>query len=245
MSDLVARKVDVIVTVSTPAAIAAKDATKTVPIVAVGIGDPIGSGLAKSLAQPGGNVTGISYGFSEGFAGKWLELLRECVPQLKTIALVYNPESAWSLQQRKDLEAIVSSLGLKMYLVEVTNLESVKNRVAKIGGRAQGVIVVGDPVTVQSRVEIAALANRQRLPTVTSMLEFADAGALMSYGVDNTAVFRRMAEYVDKILRGTKPGELPIEQPTQLSLAVNARTAALIGVSIPSRLVEQADKVIR
>jgi len=161
------------------------------------------------------------------------------------VALVYTPDNPWSVQQRKDLEASVTSLGLKIYLVEITSPESLKSGFAQARRHAQGVIVVGDPLTYHSRVEIATLAIRQRLPMVASMLEFVDAGALLSYGVDNAAVFRRMAEYVDKILRGAKPEDLPIEQPTQLSLAVNVKTAALIGVKMPSPLLARADKVIR
>ena len=245
MSELVARKLDVIVTASTPAAIAARKATEVIPIVAGAIGDPVGAGLATSLARPGGNLTGISYGFSERFAGKWLELLRECVPQLRTVALVYNPTNPWSVQQRKDLEASVTALGLNIHLVEVTNPDSLKSGFAQLRRRAQGLVVVGDPFTYHVRGEIAALAVHQRLPSVASMLEFVDTGALLSYGVDNDAVFRRMAEYVDKILRGAKPGDLPIEQPTQLTLAVNLKTAALLGVTVPSPLLERADRVVR
>jgi putative ABC transport system substrate-binding protein len=244
MAEVLARKVDVIVTVSTPGAMAAKAATATVPIVAGAIGDPVQVGLAQSLARPGGNLTGLSYGFSEGFAGKWLELLRECVPQLKTVALLYNPRNPWAVEQRKELETAIAALGLKVDLIEVTRSESLSAGLAQ-ARRAQGLIVVADPLTYQLRSEIASIATRQRLPMIASMLEFVDAGGLLSYGVDNAAVLRRMAEYVDKILRGAKPADLPIEQPTQLALAVNLKTAAALGIKIPAAILGRADKVIR
>jgi len=245
VSDVVSRKVDVIVTASTPAAIAARNVTRSVPIVAGGMGDPVGAGLAASLARPGGNLTGLSYGFSDGFAGKWLELLRECAPQLKTIALVYNPQNSWAVHQRKDLETTIAPLGLKIHLVEITSPESLKSGFSQLSRQAQGIIIVADPLTYQMRREISALAIRQRIPIVASMLEFVDAGALLSYGVDNAAVFRRMAEYVDKVLRGAKPEDLPIEQPTELMLAVNLKTAAVIGASVPTHVLDRADMVIR
>ena len=143
------------------------------------------------------------------------------------------------------MEASIGSLGLTIHLVETTTPESLKSGFAQISRHAQGIIVVADPLTYHLRKDIAALAIRHRLPMIASMLEFVDAGGLLSYGVDNTAVFRRMAEYVDKILRGTKPEDLPIEQPTAFSLAVNMKTAEALGLSVPSHLVDRADTVIR
>jgi putative ABC transport system substrate-binding protein len=245
MAEIVAHKVDVIVTVSTPAAIAARKATATIPIVAGMMGDPVGAGLATSLAHPGGNLTGLSYGFSEQFAGKWLEILRECVPNLRAVAVLYNPQNSWAMQQRKDLEANIAHVALEAHLLEVTNLESLDKGMAQARRSAQAIVVVGDPLTYQLRGQIASLAMRHRLPMVAPMLEFVEAGGLMSYGVDNAAVLRRMAEYVDRVLRGVKPSELPIEQPTQLLFAVNLRTADLLGLTIPAAIHERADRVIR
>jgi len=245
MAEVVARRVDVLVTVSTPAAIAAKSATTSIPIVAGMMGDPVGAGLANSLARPGGNLTGLSYGFSEGFAGKWVELLRECAPNVRGVAVLFNPRNSWAEQQRKDLQATIASVGLKAYPIEIVGRESLGAAIAQARRNAQGLIVVGDPLTYQLRDEISSQAMRHRLPVIAPMLEFVDAGVLLSYGVDNDGVLRRMAEYVDKILRGAKPGELPIEEPTQLILAVNAKTAAALGLTIPISVLQRADRVVR
>jgi len=160
------------------------------------------------------------------------------------VALLYNPRNPWAVEQRKELETAIAALGLKVDLIEVTRSESLSAGLAQ-ARRAQGLIVVADPLTYQLRSEIASIATRQRLPMIASMLEFVDAGGLLSYGVDNAAVLRRMAEYVDKILRGAKPADLPIEQPTQLALAVNLKTAAALGIKIPAAILGRADKVIR
>lgn len=245
ISDVLSKKVDVILTLSTPGAVAARNATGTVPIVAAAMGDPVEAGLAASLARPGGNLTGLSYGFSQGIHGKWIELLRECVPQLKSVAVMYNPQNPWSIQQRKIQEASVVSLGLKAQSLEVTSNASIGTTFAQARRDAQGLIVVADPLTYQLRAEFATMALRHRLPMMAPMLEFAEAGALMSYGVDNTAVMRRMAEYVDRILRGAKPGDIPIEQATQLTLAVNLKTARALGITIPAAVLERANKIIR
>ncbi len=183
MADVVDRKIDVLVTWGTPAAIAAKKATTTIPIVAATMGDPIGTGLATSLAHPGGNLTGLSLQWGEGVTGKWLELLQDVIPKLATVAVIHNPDSA--------------------------------------------------------------LAAKHRLPDMYAMLEDAEAGGLMAYGVDHKAVFRRAAEYVDKILRGTKPEDLPIEQPSQFVLAVNIRTARALRLAIPQSILLRANEVIQ
>ena len=245
MSDVLSKKVDVILTLSTPGAVAARNATASVPIVAAAVGDPVEAGLAASLARPGGNLTGLSYGFSQGFHGKWIELLRECVPQLKSVAVMYNPQNPWSNQQRKMQEASVVSLGLKAQSLAVTSNASLAATFAQARRNAQGLILVADPLTYQLREEFATMALRHRLPMMAPMLEFAEAGALMSYGVDNTAVMRRMAEYVDRILRGAKPGDIPIEQATLLTLAVNLKTAGALGIAIPPAVLERADRIIR
>jgi putative ABC transport system substrate-binding protein len=245
MSQLVAQHVDVLVTVSTPAAMAAKRATSSIPVVAGMMGDPVGAGLANSLARPGGNLTGLSYGFSEGFPAKWVELLRECVPGLKGVAILYNAQNAWAVHELEALEAGISSLSLKPHRVEISGSAPLSEALANARRHVQGAVVIVDPLTYQVRDEIGALAMRHRLPVVTSMPEFTDLGVLLSYGVDNGAVLRRMADYVDKILRGAKPAELPIEQPTQVMLVVNAKTAASLGLTIPASVLERADRIVK
>jgi putative ABC transport system substrate-binding protein len=245
IDELVARNVDVIVTGSTPAALAAKRVTKTIPIVAWGIGDPVGTGLAQSLARPGGNLTGLSYAYTQGFAGKWLELLQDCVPHLKSVAVILNPQNSWAVQQRNDFEAGAASLKLQLQFVELSTAESLQPSFDKLRRNGQAAIVLGDPFMFHHRLAISSLAMRHRLPILTTMPEFADAGALMAYGVDNNAVFRRLAEYVDKILRGAKPEDLPIEQPTQFTLVVNLKTAKTLGLNMPQSLLARSDRVIR
>ena len=244
MAEVIGRKVDVLVTYSTLAAAAAKNATSTIPIVAAGMGDPIGSRLVASLARPGGNLTGLSLGWAEGIAGKWLELLQETVPQLTTVAVIANPDNPLSRVQAKQLQAIAPTRGLKLWLTEVREPGALDRAFGQAGQQAQGVLVLPDPLIAALRGQLTALAARHRLPTIYALRDFVDAGGLMSYGPDLGVQYRRAAEYVDKILKGALPADLPIEQPTQWTLVVNLKVARALGLTIPQSILVRADEVI-
>jgi putative ABC transport system substrate-binding protein len=245
MNEMVARKLDVLITVGTPAALAARKATSTLPIVVAGMGDPLGTGLAASLARPGGNLTGLSLEMTEDLSGKWLELLQEAVPKLSTVAVVSNPESPLIRKVAGDLQRIGAGRGVKLRFADVRDAAGLDGAFKQASRGAQAVLVLPDPLTMNHVREITALAAAYRLPAIYPFLDFMDAGGLMAYSVDAAAVFRRAAEYVDKILRGAKPAELPIEQPTQFKLVVNLRTAKALGVTMPEAILVRADDVIR
>jgi putative ABC transport system substrate-binding protein len=245
MNQVIAQNVDVLFTYGTPAAVAAKKATSTVPIVAAMMGDPVGTGLAASLARPGGNLTGISLAFAEGFGGKWLQLLHETVPRLSTVAVIGNPASPWVLKIRTELEGAARTRGLALRFIEVRDVEGLDQAFARAQREAQGAIVLGDPLTLHNWQRILSLAAKHRVPSMYTNPESAEFGGLMAYGADSVVMFRRAAEYVDKILRGAKPGDLPIEQPTQYTLAANLKTAKTLGLKIPESILIRADEVIR
>ncbi|MGH2361296.1 MAG: ABC transporter substrate-binding protein, partial [bacterium] len=245
MEEVVGRKVDALVTYSTPGALAAKNATSTVPIVVALMGDPFASGVADSLARPGSNLTGLSLAWGEGIAGKWLELLQETVPRLSTVAIIANSDSPLSRGLAKELEVIAPTRGLKLVIIAVREPESLDRAFKQAYREAQAVLVLPDPLTVHNRRRITALATRHRLPGMYGLLEFVDAGGLMAYGVDHTVLLQRAADYVDKILRGAKPADLPIEQPTKFELVVNLKTAKALGITIPQSILLRADEVIR
>lgn len=245
MNQVIAQKVDILFTYGTPAAVAAKKATSTVPIVAAMIGDPVGTGLAASLARPGGNLTGISLAMAEGLGGKWLQLLHETVPQLSTVAVIGNPASPWVKNMRKELEGAARTRGLALRFIEVRDVEGLDRAFARAQREAQGAIVLGDPLTLYNWQRILSLAEKHRVPSMYTNPESAEFGGLMAYGVDSVVAFRRAAEYVDKILRGAKPGDLPIEQPTQFKLVINLKVARALGLTIPESILLQADEVIR
>jgi putative ABC transport system substrate-binding protein len=244
MTEVVGRNLDVLVTYSTPAAIAAKNATSTVPIVVVHMGDPVARGLADSLAHPGGNLTGLSLGWAD-IEGKWLELLQETIPRLSTVAVIGDPASPSSRATAKELEAIAPTLRMKVRFIEVREPEALDRAFKRARRETQAVLVLGDPLTLQHSRQITALAARYRLPGMYTFLQFMDSGALMGYGVDPAVIFRRAADHVDKILKGAKPGDLPIEQPTKLKLVVNLKTAKALGITIPESILLRADEVIR
>jgi ABC-type uncharacterized transport system substrate-binding protein len=245
MNEVIARKVDVLVTWSTGAAIVAKNATSTVPIVAAVMGDPVGSGLAASLARPGGNLTGLSVGLAQGLTGKWVELLQELVPRLSTVAVIANPDTAIDRDLTKELRAIVPARGLKLQLIEVREPVALDRAFDQAGRKAQAVISLPDPVLFSHRVQVTALATKHRLPAIYPSRDYVEAGGLITYGPEFSVMFRRAADYVDKIVRGAKPGELPIEQPTQHVLVINLKTAKALGITIPQSIVLRADEVIR
>jgi len=245
MNQVIAQNVDVLFTYGTPAAVAAKKATNTVPIVAAMMGDPLGTGLAASLARPGGNLTGISLAMAEGLGGKWLQLLHETVPRLSTVAVIGNPASPWVANITRELEGAARTRGLAVRFIEVRDVEGLDRAFARAQREAQGAIVLGDPLTLHNWQRILALAAKHRVPTLYPNPESAEFGGLMAYGVDSVVAFRRAAEYVDKILRGANPGDLPIEQPTQFKLVINLKAARALGLTIPESILVQADEVIR
>jgi putative ABC transport system substrate-binding protein len=245
MAEVVAHKVDLIFTSGTPAALAAKKATATIPIVVAAMGDPLGTGLVTSLAQPAGNLTGLSLEMTEDLCGKWLQLLQEAVPRMSNVAVISNPGSALVTQLAKNLEAAAQTRGMKLRFIDVREAVALAGAFKQARREAQAALIVPDPLIAEHRVQITALAATNRLPTLYTLLDFMDTGGLMAYGIDTQLLSRRAAEYVDKILRGGKPGELPIEQATQYRLVINLKTAKALGLKIPQSLLLRADEVIR
>ena len=247
IADLIARKVDVLVTSATRPAVAAKAATKTIPIVAIGPGDPVRSGLVTSLARPGGNLTALSLGWGEGLAGKWLELLRETVPRLTTLAVVANPDNPPVAELVKQLQRAAASHGPRIRVIEVRDAAALEGAIRQVRQSAQAVIVLPDPIIAQpfKPGQVVALTTQYRLPTVYSFREFVEVGGLMSYGPDLRVMYRRAAEYVDKILKGVPPGDLPVEQPTKFELVVNLKTARTLGLTIPHSILQRADELVQ
>ena len=245
MAEVVGHNVDVICTGSTPGAIAAKNATSTIPIVAIAMGDPVRSGIVPSLAHPGGNLTGMSMGYFEGIASKWLELLQETVPRLSTVAAIMNPDVSVHLFQAKELEAVAPKRHLKVQIIEVREPEGLDSAFEQARRQAQAVLVVSSPMAFTNRARIATLAAKHRLPSMFTERHYVDAGGLMAYAVDPAVMFRHAADLVDKILRGAKPADLPIEQPTQYVLVVNLKTAKALALTIPPSILLQANEVIQ
>jgi putative ABC transport system substrate-binding protein len=244
-ADLVQRKVDVIVVESTPAAQAVKRATSTIPIVLAVVADPVGSGLVANLARPGGNITGFSSTGAE-LSAKRLQLLKETIPRLTRVALLRSPANPWHTKVVEALKAAAPSLSVELSVVGVRTPEEFGPAFSAIRrARAQAVYVVGDGVLLAHRAVLVELASKDRLPSIYFARHFADEGGLMSYGPNFGDLWRRSAGYVDKILKGAKPGDLPIEQPTKFELIVNLKTAKALGITIPESILLRADEVIR
>lgn len=245
VAELVRLPVHVLLAVSTPAARAAQQETQRLPVVFIA-GEPLGSGLVASLARPGGNLTGLSLALGEEFAGKWLELLREALPSVAHVALLWHPTNPANVAYVTALQASAQRLGVTLHPQEVQDPSHLERAFAAMAtARAQALIVLTDPLTVRYRDQIVALAATHRLPAVYGFREFVEAGGLMAYGASLPAMCRRAATYVDKILRGAKPGDLPVEQPTTFELVINLKTAEALGLTIPPALLFQADEVIR
>ena len=243
-ADLVRLKVDVIVTAATSDALAAQRATKAIPIVMVAAGNPVANGLVESLARPGGNVTGLSQMLQE-VSGKRLELLKEVVPKLSRVAVLWNPNSASATLNWKENQQPARQLGIQLFSLEVRSPSELdKAFEAANSVRAGALAILPDPVISTNLERIVDFAAKSRLPSIYQSSEFADAGGLVTYGPDRADLFRRAAIYVDKILKGTKPGDLPVDQPTKLELVVNLKTAKAIGITIPQSVLFRADKVI-
>jgi putative tryptophan/tyrosine transport system substrate-binding protein len=244
--ELAGLKVDVIVASTDVAIAAVKRETQTIPIVMAISSDPVGTGFVASLARPGGNVTGNSF-MSPELSGKRLELLKEVVPGLSRVAFLWNPDVRGALLDYKETEGAASSLGLQLQSVEVPSAEDFDRAFSAITKeRAQALIVPApNPVGFANRGQIASLAQKNRLPSMYGQNEFVDAGGLMSYGASAPHMHRRAATYVDKILKGRKPADLPVEQPTKFEFVINLKAAKAIGLTIPPNVLARADKVIR
>jgi putative ABC transport system substrate-binding protein len=243
-AELVTLKPDVIVTASTSAAVAAKQATTTIPIISAILTDPIGNGLAVSVAHPGGNVTGIEFTL-EGLAGKQYELAREVVPATSSVGLLVHMKNPSNPPQRRDAETAAAVLGIRLVPVDVDMPDQIDTAFqAYARERVDWVAVLADSLFISERSRIAALAISLRLPTIFNAREHVEAGGLISYGVDLLANYQRAADYVDKILKGAKAGELPIEFPAKLKLVINLKTAKALGLDVPLFLQQRADEVI-
>jgi putative ABC transport system substrate-binding protein len=242
-AEFVRLKVDVIVTYGTPPTIAAKKATAVIPIISAVMGDPVGVGLVASLARPGGNVTGLS-NQSTDLAAKQVELLREVVPGLRRLAVLANVSNPVSGAAMGEILAATKALGLDVVTLETRRAEDIAPAFETLKGSAQALFVVGDPFMITNRVRVNTFALVARLPTIYNQGEYVEAGGLMSYGANFPDLFRRAGDYVDKILRGTKAGELPVEQPTKLDLVINLATARALGLVVPPALLARADEVI-
>jgi len=244
--ELVRLKVDIITASPTPAAMAAKKATSTIPIVGMSLTEPVAVGLVASLARPGGNVTGVSYAFGTEIFGKQLELLRDISPSGRRVAVLANPGGSPAYPQMLEAtRAAARSLGLELQLLEVREAEEFDGAFAAMAReRARALLVMGHPLFFLHRARLADLAVRNRLPSMSTQEQWVDAGGLMSYGPNFVDISRRGAVYVDRILKGAKPGDLPIEQPTNLSLVLNLKTAKTLGLTIPTAVRQRADGVI-
>ena len=243
-AELVRLKVDVIITSNSQAAKVAKQATGTIPIVMVS-GDPIASELVSSLARPGGNVTGLST-LASGVVGKQLELLKEAVPRVSRVAVLWNPDNPFHATQVREAEAATRVLGARLQIIEARGAKDIGGAFSAMGkGRAEALLVLADgAVFLQHRAGIADLAAKRRLPAMYPRREHVEAGGLIAYGTDRREIFRRLAVYVDKILKGAKPADLPVEQPTKFELIINLKTAKALGLIIPPSLLQRADQVI-
>jgi len=242
-AELVQRKVDVIVTHATANVVAAMQATSLIPIVFTTVADPVGNKLVASLARPGGNVTGLSNQIPD-VAGKRLELLRELVPGLRRLAMMVHVGVSNVVMEMGEVQAAGRTLGLDVVVLEIRRAEDIPPAIEALQGRADAIYVQGDPLFTSNRVRLNSLALSTRLPTIHGTREQVEAGGLISYGTNLTDLFRRSGDFVDKILHGTKPADIPVEQPTKFDLVVNLNTAKALGLDVPAKLLALADEVI-
>jgi putative ABC transport system substrate-binding protein len=243
--ELVRLKVDVFVTNTTPAALALKKATRTIPIVFVGSGDPVAAGLIDSLARPGGNITGFTQ-IGSVLAGKRLELLKETVPKLSRVAVLWNPPDPNTEQQWRESQLAARELGLQLHSMEVSSADKFEAAFKEATKARSGALTVTQhALATSNQKQIADLATKNRLPAIYPRADFVESGGLMSYGPDQTEAFRRGAILVDKILKGAKPADLPVEQPTKFEMLINFKTAKALGLTIPPMVLMRATKVIK
>jgi putative ABC transport system substrate-binding protein len=248
VAELVALKVDVIFVPGTPAAVAAKQATKTIPIVFTAVADPVADGLVTSLARPGGNVTGLS-GFSPELVGKRLELLKQAVPGVSRVAVLWQPGSVPELTEKhmlKEADVAARALGVRPQFVEARGPADFDRAFSDMTrARAGALTVLGTPMFFTERRRLVDLAAKNRLPAVYGTRDYVDVGGLMTYGPNTADLVRRAASYVDKILKGAKPADLPVEQPTKFELLINLKAAKALGLTIPQSLLGRADQIIQ
>jgi putative ABC transport system substrate-binding protein len=244
-AELVRLKVDVLVTGSNPVVAAVKQVTATIPVVMAVSRDPVGAGFIASLARPGGNITGFANDPAPEIIGKNVELLKEAVPRVSRVAFLWNPVPPGAGTYKNAVESAARNLGLTFQSVEVRGRDEFEGAfAAMVRERVNGLVVAADPVTFGPRSEVVLLAAGSRLPAVYGVREFAEAGGLMSYGPNIADQFRRAATYVDKILKGAKPGDLAVEQATKFELVINRKTAKALGLTIPPSLLQRADQII-
>ena len=236
-------KVDIIVTGGTPAVMAAKQAAPVVPIVFAAVGDPVGTGIVASLARPGGNVTGLAT-LAADLAGKRLELLREVVPGLGRLAIMGNVGNPLSVLELGAVQAAAHTLGLEVHTLEIRRAQDIAPAIEALKGRADALYVCIDGLVNTNRIRINTSSLGVRLPTMHGAREYVESGGLMSYGANYQDLFRRSADYVDKILHGAKPGDLPVEQPTKFDFIINLTTAKALGLDVPAAVLARADEVI-
>jgi putative ABC transport system substrate-binding protein len=243
--ELVRLNVDIIVTDGNRSTSAAKNATSTIPIVMAVSGDPLGAGLVKTLARPGGNITGLTL-LSPELSGKRLELLKETMPKISRVAVLINPSNPGAALYLKETEVAARSLGLQLQTLKASTPTELANALSgATTGRAHALITLPDAMFFSSRVQVTNFAAQNRVPAMFPESEFVNDGGLMSYGPNLPELFRRASTYVDKILKGTKPADLPIEQPTKFELVINLKTAKQIGLTIPPNVLARADRVIK
>ena len=242
-AEFVRLKVDVIVTSGTPAVMASKQATSVIPIVFATAGDPVGSGLVASLARPGGNVTGLATLVAD-LAGKRLELLREIVPGLGRLAIMGNASNPFTVLELDEVQAAAGTLGLEVVTLEIRRAQDIAPAFEALKSRVDALYVCTDALANTNRIRISTSALGVRLPTMHGSRDYVEAGGLMSYGPNYPDLFRRSADYVDKILHGAKPGDIPVEQPTKYELVLNLTTAKALGLTVPLPLLARADEVI-
>ncbi len=245
IGELIALKVDVIVTAGTPAALAVQKAAPSIPLVMVAVGDPISVGLVASLGRPGGNITGLT-SISAELEGKRLELLREVIPKLSSIAVLWNPASQFSVVAEKEVQAAAQVLRIRVQSLQVRAAEEFDNAFAAILRERPGaLLVLADRLFLHNRARIVDFEAKHRLPGVYAYRELVEAGGLMSFGPSYAGMHRRAAAYVDKILKGAKPADLPVEQPAKFELVINMKTAKVLGLTIPQSVLIRADEVIQ
>jgi len=243
-AELVGLKLDAIAAYGNPTIGALKRATQTIPIVMILAGDPVGAGLVSSLARPGGNVTGLS-NLAEGLSAKWLELLTETVPGITRLGVLMVPNTPAHATFVREIKMVGQRTGIAVLEVEVRGPDEIEHAFAALAkARAQGLIVLPHPVTLTHQTQIVELAAKNRLPAMYPWREFTDSGGLMAYSTNRIEMFQRAATFVDKILKGAKPADLPIEQPTKFEFVINLKTAKTLGLTIPQSLLLRADQVI-
>jgi len=244
-ADLVRLKVDIIVTALTPDTLAARNATREIPIVMATVGDPVGSWFVESLARPGSNVTGLT-NIAPELSGKHLELLKDTVPKLTRVAVLWNPEASISTLGWKESQLPARALGLQLYSMEISSADKFDKAFEDATRVRVGAVAIGpNALVAANQKRIADLAAKGRLPSIYQLREFVNSGGLMAYGPDRSDLYRRAATYVDKILKGTKPADLPVERPMKFELVINLKTAKQIGLTIPQSVLYRADKVIK